>query len=114
MLLPQWCARAGPPIVSAALRDGPDETAAKLLAGLGDHLTAYLAENLHAPLVQEFTALPGNYGLYEEESERMLGFWYLFQEVLWTVEFPPESEASRKKEKWALAKGHVCGACRCV
>ncbi|KAH8988411.1 ARM repeat-containing protein [Lactarius akahatsu] len=110
----QWCAQAGPPIVSTAHRDGPDETAStlcRLLAGLGDHSTAYLAENLHAPLVQaflrlmlSFTALPGSYGVDEEESERMLGFWYLFQESLWTVEFPPESDAAREKEMWALAK----------
>jgi hypothetical protein len=110
----QWCAQAGPPIVNAALRDGPDETASalcQLLAGLGDHSTAYLAENLHVQLVQEFlrlvlsfSALPGSYGVDEEESERMLGFWYLFQEALWTVEFPPESEESREKEMWALAK----------
>ncbi|KAI9431177.1 ARM repeat-containing protein [Lactarius indigo] len=110
----QWCAQAGPPVVSTAHRDGPDESASalcRLLAGLGDHSTAYLAENLHAPLVQaflrlvlSFTALPGSYGVDEEESERMLGFWYLFQESLWTVEFPPESDAAREKEMWALAK----------
>jgi hypothetical protein len=110
----QWCSQAGPPIVNAALRDGPDETASglcRLLAGLGDQSTTYLAENLHTQLVQEFlrlvlsfSGLPGSYGVDEEESERMLGFWYLFQEAMWTVEFPPESEASREKEMWALAK----------
>ena len=111
----QWCAQAGPPLVNSALRDGPDEAASalcRLLAGLGDHSTAYLAENLHAPLVQSFlrlvlafTALPGYYGVDEEESERVLGFWYLFQEALWTVEFPTtENEAKREKEMWALAK----------
>lgn len=120
----QWCAQAGPPLVSTAHRDGPDETASalcRLLAGLGDHSTTYLAEHLHAPLVQAFlrlvlgfTALPGSYGVDEEESERMLGFWYLFQEALWTVEFPPPEReggeaavaaaAPREKEMWALAK----------
>ena len=111
----QWCAQASPPIVSTAHRDGPDETASalcRLLAGLGDHSTVYLAENLHAPLVQaflrlvlSFSALPGSYGVDEEESERMLGFWYLFQEALWAVEFPPASEpAPQEKEMWALAK----------
>ncbi|KAI0290272.1 armadillo-type protein [Multifurca ochricompacta] len=99
-----WCAQAGPPIIDAALRDGPDETASalcRLLAGLGDHSTAYLAENLNAPLVQAFlrlmlafTALPGSYGVEEEESEQ----------ALWAVEFPPESEVAREKEMWALAK----------
>ena len=111
----QWCAQAGPPIVSTAHRDGPDDTAStlyRLLAGLGDHSTTYLAENLHAALVQaflrlvlSFSALPGNYGVDEEESERMLGFWYLFQEALWVVEFPSESEVvACEREMWALAK----------
>jgi hypothetical protein len=107
----QWCAQAGPPIVSCAHRDGPDETASalcRLLAGLGDHSTAYLAEHLHETLVQaflrlalSFTALPGSYGVDEEESERVLGFWYLFQEALWSVEF---GDQTREKEMWELAK----------
>jgi len=110
----QWCAQAGPPIINTALSDGPDDTTSalcRLLAGLGDHSTTYLAENLEAPLVQAFlhlmlslTALPGSYGIDEEDSERTLGFWYLLQESLWAVEFPPESEATREKEMWALAK----------
>jgi hypothetical protein len=82
-----------------------------MLAGLGDHSTTYLAENLNTPLVQaflrlmlSFTALPGSYGVDEEESERVLGFWYLLQEALWAVEFPPETEVTREKEMWALAK----------
>jgi len=82
-----------------------------LLAGLGDHSTTYLALNLNTPLVQSFlqlmlsfTALPGSYGVDEEESERTLGFWYLLQEALWTVEFPPETESTHEKEMWALAK----------
>ncbi|KAI0262791.1 ARM repeat-containing protein [Gloeopeniophorella convolvens] len=109
----QWCAQAGPPIVSTTLRDGPDETASalcRLLAGIGDHSTTYLAENLQEPLVQTFlrlmlafTSLPGSYGADEEESERTLGFWYLFQEALWAVEFTPETIV-REKEMWALAK----------
>jgi hypothetical protein len=110
----QWCAQAGPPIINKAIRDGPDDTASalcRLLAGLGDHSTAYLAKNLNAPLVQaflhimlSFTALPGSYGVDEEESERTLGFWYLLQEALWEVEFPPETEVTREKEMWVLAK----------
>jgi hypothetical protein len=110
----QWCAQAGPPIINTALSDGPDDTTSalcRLLAGLGDHSTTYLAENLEAPLVQAFlhlmlslTALPGSYGIDEEDSERTLGFWYLLQESLWAVEFPPESEATREKEMWAFAK----------
>jgi hypothetical protein len=110
----QWSAQAGPPIINRAIRDGPDDTASalcRLLAGLGDHSTAYLAKNLNAPLVQaflhivlSFTALPGSYGVDEEESERTLGFWYLLQEALWEVEFPPEIEVTREKEMWVLAK----------
>jgi hypothetical protein len=110
----QWCAQAGPPIINTTLRDGPEPTTSalcRLLAGLGDHSTTYLAENLNTPLVQaflhlmlSFTALPGSYGVDEEESERMLGFWYLLQEALWAVEFPPEAEVAREKEMWALAK----------
>ncbi|KAH9021474.1 hypothetical protein EDB85DRAFT_2152377 [Lactarius pseudohatsudake] len=79
-----------PPIVSTAHRDRPDETASalcRLLAGLSDHSTAYLAENLHAQLVQVLLS----YSVDKEESKRMLGFWYLFQESLWAVEFPPET-----------------------
>lgn len=110
----QWCAQVGPPIINTALRDGPDDIASalcRLLAGLGDHSTTYLTENLNVTLVQaflhlmlSFTALPGSYGVDEEESERVLGFWYLLQEALWSVEFPSETEVTREKEMWALAK----------
>jgi hypothetical protein len=110
----QWCAQAGPHIIKRAIADGPDDIASafcRLLAGLGDHSTSYLALNLDAPLVQSFlhlmlsfTALPGSYGVDEEESERTLGFWYLLQEALWTAEFPPETEITREKEMWVLAK----------
>jgi hypothetical protein len=31
--------------------------------------------------------LPGYYGADEEESEMTLGFWYLFQEALWSVDY---------------------------
>jgi hypothetical protein len=77
----------------------------KLLVAIGDHSTQYLANNLAVPspvaqtpktkaeLVQTFiklllayTALPGYYGVDEEESEMTLGFWYLFQESLWNVD----------------------------
>jgi len=52
-----------------------------------------------------FTVLSGSCGVDEEESERTLGFWYLLQEALWTVEFPPETEITREKEMWALDGG---------
>jgi hypothetical protein len=51
-----------------------------------------------------FTALPGRYGVDEEESERVLGFWYLLQEALWAIEFLPETEVTREKGMWTLAK----------
>ncbi|KAI0633121.1 ARM repeat-containing protein [Trametes polyzona] len=87
----------------------------KLLVALGDHSAMYFAKNIASPvlvkpvpcpfpvptplpavshLVQNFlklllqyTALPGYYGVDEEESEMTLGFWYLFQEALWNVDY---------------------------
>ena len=38
-------------------------------------------------LILAYTALPGCYGVDEEESEMTLGFWYLLQEALWTTDF---------------------------
>lgn len=38
-------------------------------------------------LMLAFTGLPGYFGIDEEESEMTLGFWYLFQEALWTVDY---------------------------
>jgi hypothetical protein len=87
----------------------------KLLVALGDHSTLYLASNIACSvtvptgssatpttrglLVQNFlrlllayTGLPGYYGIDEEESEMTLGFWYLFQEALWTVDFDAKSD----------------------
>lgn len=107
----------------------------KLLVALGDHSTLYLASNVASSvtvsigssttltrghLVQNFlrlllayTGLPGFYGIDEEESEMTLGFWYLFQEALWTVEFdtengdnihtPPPSD-SREPKQVVVAK----------
>ncbi|KAI0318744.1 armadillo-type protein [Amylostereum chailletii] len=115
-----WFAQWGTPIVADSIRDGADEVGVslcKLLVGLGDHSTVYLAENIassrpvepafnpilasssqpptRGQLVQtflrlllSFTSLPGYYGVDEEESEMTLGFWYLFQEALWNVELP--------------------------
>ncbi|KAI9058664.1 ARM repeat-containing protein [Trametes sanguinea] len=87
----------------------------KLLVALGDHSAMYFAKNIASPvqvapvpcpfplpaplplishLVQNFlkvllqyTALPGYYGVDEEESEMTLSFWYLFQEALWNVDY---------------------------
>ena len=93
----------------------------KLLSAIGDHSTQYLATNLSASaaatpvlatpipgplppkshLVQTFlrqlmayTALPGFYGVDEEESEMTLGFWYLFQEALWGGDLEYDSDSS--------------------
>ena len=59
---------------------------------------------LCSTFILSFTALPGSYGVEEEESERSLGFWYLLQEALWEVEFPPETEVTHEKEMWVLPK----------
>ena len=92
----------------------------QLLVALGDHSTSYLAVNITsqtavtaAPVAQPggmnkprghlvqtflrlllaYTGFPGYYGLDEEESEMTLGFWYLFQETLWSTDFPEEDTA---------------------
>jgi len=78
----------------------------KLIVTLGDHSNTYLATNVtsqqpvagsphtRSQLVQSFlrlllgyTGLHGYFGVDEEESEMTLGFWYLFQESLWSVEY---------------------------
>ncbi|KAL4071677.1 armadillo-type protein [Scleroderma yunnanense] len=83
----------------------------KLISSLGDHSNTYFASNItsqkpvagsprtRAQLIQGFlrlllsyTGFPGYYGADEEVSEMTLGFWYLFQESLWSVEFDGECE----------------------
>ncbi|KAH7882096.1 armadillo-type protein, partial [Phlebopus sp. FC_14] len=83
----------------------------KLIVTLGDHSNTYFASNItsqksvpnsplaRSQLVQSFlwlllgyTGLPGYYGADEEESEMTLGFWYLFQESLWSVEYDDDDE----------------------
>lgn len=78
----------------------------KLITTLGDHSNTYFASNMtshklvpgsqqtRSHLIQGFlrvllgyTGLPGYYGVDEEESEMTLGFWYLLQESLWSVDF---------------------------
>jgi hypothetical protein len=92
----------------------------QLLVALGDHSTSYLAVNITsqtivtaAPFAQSgmsitrghlvqtflrlllaYTGFPGYYGLDEEESEMTLGFWYLFQETLWSTDFLEEDTAN--------------------
>lgn len=57
-----------------------------------------------------YTALPGHYGVEEEESEMTLGFWYLFQEALWGGDLEYDSDSSippankREAEQMNVAK----------
>lgn len=62
-------------------------------------------------LLLRFTGLPGYYGVDEEASEMTLGFWYLFQESLWSVEYEDQTEDQdgipslvdvKEKEQWAV------------
>lgn len=111
----------------------------KLLVALGDHSTPYFATYIASSmpvstgpitpptskghLVQSFmrqlliyTGLPGYYGVDEEESEMTLGFWYLFQEALWTTDFyieeggddrspaPPDVGPSGESKQVLMAK----------
>lgn len=43
-------------------------------------------------LILGYTALPGWYGVDEDESEMTLGFWYLLQESLWSADYDGEQE----------------------
>jgi hypothetical protein len=43
-------------------------------------------------LLLTYTGLPGFYGVDEEESELTLGFWYLFQEALWSASHDSQSD----------------------
>lgn len=58
-----------------------------------------------------YSALPGYYGVDEEESEGTLGFWYLFQEALWEGDPEYDSDTStppstnkREGEQMTVAK----------
>lgn len=110
--------------------DGASHSLCKLLVALGDHSTMYFASNItsskpipgtpyqRAYFVQKFlhlllkyTGLPGYYGVDEEASEMTLGFWYLFQESLWSVEYEDQAENQddipslldvKEKEQWAV------------
>ncbi|RPD63454.1 ARM repeat-containing protein [Lentinus tigrinus ALCF2SS1-6] len=102
--------------VSEGFVDDISHSLCKLLVALGDHSAMYFAKNIAAPaqvkepppcpfplpaplpvvshLVQNYlrlllayTALPGYYGVEEEESEMTLSYWYLFQEALWTADY---------------------------
>lgn len=55
------------------------------------HVRAHLIQGF-LQLLLGYTGLPGYYGIDEEESEMTLGFWYLFQESLWNVDFDEEED----------------------
>lgn len=85
----------------------------KLLVALGEHSINHFAAHIAQPAVQGFlklllayTALPGWYGADEEESEMTLGFWYLLQEALWSVDYAAYEGQGDAVEsaQWAVAQ----------
>ena len=105
----------------------------KLLVALGDHSTSYIAQNISSNmpilpttitkghltqnflrLLLSYTGLPGYYGVDEEESEMTLGFWYLFQEALWSTNLYADDEgrpySPAPEDKDAAAVGAGAGA----
>lgn len=85
----------------------------KLLVALGEHSIAYFATHLTTPRVQNFisllatyTALPGYYGVDEDESEMTLSFWYLLQESLWSVDYSSQPDpVEAALDDWAESLG---------
>lgn len=80
----------------------------KLLVALSEHSIDHIASHLSTPRVQSFirllftyTALPGYYGIDEEESEMTLSFWYLLQEALWNVDYGDDDAAESALTDWA-------------
>ncbi|KAJ3573233.1 hypothetical protein NP233_g2568 [Leucocoprinus birnbaumii] len=56
-------------------------------------------------LMLAFTGLPGYFGVDEDESEMTLGFWYLFQEALWSVDYHLEDASGDVGEFAETAPG---------
>ncbi|KAG5635745.1 hypothetical protein H0H81_010228 [Sphagnurus paluster] len=131
-----WMDTHGSKIVESTLSSGVvDETSrsfCKLLVALGDHSTAYIANNivsstpvvplLPSPIVAPsktrgqltqtflrlllaYTGLPGYYGVDEEESEMTLGFWYLFQEALWSTDYYIGEDGEQNGDTTSTAAG---------
>ncbi|KAI0087502.1 ARM repeat-containing protein [Irpex rosettiformis] len=122
--------------INEGYADSVSRSLCKLLSALGDHSTQYFASHLASTasvtpvlpqpittplpsksrLVQTFlrllmayTGIPGYYGVDEEESEMTLGFWYLFQESLWSVGPDPDedeedSSSELSGEQWNISK----------
>ncbi|PPQ95113.1 hypothetical protein CVT25_011656 [Psilocybe cyanescens] len=109
-----WMDTVGNRIMEATLTDEEiqpvSHSLCKLVVALGDHSTSYIATNIASShpvptgsgsspttkghltqsflrLLLAYTGLPGHYGVDEDESEMTLGFWYLFQEALWSTDF---------------------------
>ncbi|KAI0686931.1 ARM repeat-containing protein [Cytidiella melzeri] len=134
-----WCEQYGTAIVDRTINDGfadpISRSFCKLLSALGDHSTQYFASNLASAaspvlsrpvtisfpsksrLVQTFlrllmayTGIAGYYGVDEEESEMTLGFWYLFQESLWSSGPDPDEDdadppsSKMSGEQWNISK----------
>lgn len=83
----------------------PDGTAKNPLPTKSQLIYTYLK------LLLVYTSLPGFFGADEEESEMTLGFWYLFQEALWSSELdvpgedPDESTLKKaEQDQWNVAK----------
>ncbi|KAJ7600482.1 armadillo-type protein [Mycena floridula] len=102
-----WIDATGSQIVQASLKSGTvDEVShalSELLRELGEHSISYLARNVtslepvqgcskrrgelcqtYLRLMLIYTGFPGYFGIDEEVSERAHGFWYHFQEALWS------------------------------
>ncbi|KAI0341153.1 ARM repeat-containing protein [Trametopsis cervina] len=124
--------------ITEGFADAVSRSFCKLLSALGDHSTQYFATNLassatpssspsgngsgpmstKSQLVQTFlrllmayTGITGYYGIDEEESEMTLGFWYLFQETLWSSgPDPDESDGAEppsmqmNSEQWTISR----------
>lgn len=78
------------------LAPSPSPSTSSLSPKTKGHLTQSFLRLLLA-----YTGLPGYYGVDEEESEMTLGFWYLFQEALWSTDFyiPEPGEESANVEQ---------------
>ncbi|KAG9308679.1 armadillo-type protein [Chiua virens] len=110
-----WVDTWGPRILQSSISSGEaselSRSLCKLIVTLGDHSNTYFAINItsqqsvagsqhtRSQLIQGFlrlllgyTGLPGYFGVDEEESEMTLGFWYLFQESLWSMEYEGEED----------------------
>lgn len=73
-------------IASPALVSPPPSFSASSSAVSPPPTRAHLTQTF-LRLLLSYTAFPGYFGVDEEESELVLGFWYLFQEALWAGDY---------------------------